>query len=171
MTYMSIIQESRNKSAIIASTALCLFVFLAFALPVAQATSTSKCSPTNCNVHNGTFDLGNLGTNPCTGVDFSSDLVVTGNVHFSSSADGSHFTATVEGIFTISQADGVTYTGHTVASFRGNIASDGHAEFSGTNNFHGIGTDGSAFGIHANTHMTILPNGTITSNVIDVVCR
>jgi len=144
---------------------------LSLALPVAHATSSSNCTPTNCNIHNGAFDLGNLGTNPCTGIDFSTDLVVTGNLHYSSSPDGSHFTATVEGTFTISQMNGVTFTGHTVAWFGGNIASNGNAEFSGINNFNGIGTDGSTFRVHANTHMTIQPDGTITSNVANVVCH
>lgn len=154
-----------TSGAIVLST---LFVLATLAVPVSGA---SNCTPQNCNVHNGTFDLGQLGTNPCNGVAFSSDLVVTGNLHSSSSTDSNHFTANVEGNFSISQANGVTYTGHTTARFDGNIASDGHAEFSNINNFRGIGTDGSTLDIHANTHITILPDGTITSNVSDVTCH
>jgi hypothetical protein len=145
-----------------------LFMLMTLAVPVS---ASSNCTPQNCNMHNGTFDLGPLGTNPCTGIAFSSDLIVTGNLHYGSSTNSNQFQANVEGNFTISQGNGVTYTGHTTARFDGNIASDGHAEFSNNNNFHGVGTDGSTLDIHANTHMTVLQDGTITSNVSDLTCH
>jgi len=161
----------RARGTVLTSGAIALstlFVLMILAVPVS---ASSNCTTQNCNVHGGTFDLGPLGTNPCTGVPFTSDLIVTGNLHYSSSTDSNHFTANVEGNFTLSQANGITYTGHTTARFDGNIASDGHAEFSNNNNFHGVGTDGSTLDIHANVHMTILADGTITSNVSDVTCH
>jgi hypothetical protein len=161
----------RARGLVLTSGAVALSTLFVLAILAVPVSASSNCTPQNCNVHDGTFDLGPLGTNPCTGVAFASDLIVTGNLHYSSSSDSSHFTATVEGSFTISQSNGVTYTGHTVAWFDGNIAPDGHAEFSNNNNFHGVGTDGSTLDIHANTHMTILADGTITSNVSDVTCH
>ena len=170
MSHQKLIDRKGKSSVIIASwVILCILALVTYGAPTAHA--ATNCTPTNCNVHDGTFDLGSLGTNPCNGVVFTSDLIVVGNEHFSFSPDQTHFTATVEGQFTISDANGITYIGHTVDWFGGNIASDGHAEFSGTNNFHGTGTDGSVLNIQANTHVTILADGTITSSVSNVVCH
>ncbi len=91
------------------------------------------------------------------------------------SGGGFHYTFTAAGDFTYVQNDPTrpTYTGHFAQWFGVNVMVDssGVIEAGATFSVHGTGTDGSIIGFKAVSHMTILPDGTVTGLVLDMMCR
>lgn len=90
------------------------------------------------------------------------------------SAGGFHFTFTAAGNFTYVQNDPTqpTYTGHVTQWFGVNVMVDssGVIEAGATFSAHGTGSDGSTIGFNAVSHMTILPDGTVTGQVMQLQC-
>jgi hypothetical protein len=142
----------------------------ALAIPSAFATSSSNCTPINCNLHGATVDIGPLGVNPCNGQPSTTDSFVTGNFAFHGSADGTHSTGTIEGQVSFAQDNGVTYTGHLTDWFGGNV-NNGAAEFTGTVNANLVGSDGTTIHLNGVMHMTMTPSGAITANVNNLNCH
>jgi hypothetical protein len=141
-------------------------------IPAANATSAPNCNSFNCNLQGVTLDLGPPGPFPCPpnqGVAPSTDLFVTGNMQVHSSAN--HFHETIEGIWTVTLANGVSYSGHIATSFGGNFNANGNAESINTLNLNGAGSDGSSVSFSMVMHITILPDGTITSIVNNTMCH
>jgi len=168
-------KNSHSSKTLLAILPISLFViaFLGVA-PVAFATKSANCSPTSCNLHDVSLDLGPLpgGVNACNGQPVATDLLVSnGNLQIHTSADGSHTTATIEGTFYFSQTNGVSYSGHGKEWFGTNVNKGGTFESTSTSNIDFTGTDGSVIHINAVTHLTVTPAGVVTANVDSFNCH
>jgi hypothetical protein len=141
----------------------------------ASAKSAPNCTPTNCNLKGYTMSFGPLGPDPCNGVlpnPSTLDLAPTGNLQMHS-IDMTHVTGTFEGWQTFQLMNGVTISLHLESWFGGNFnPSTGHFEASDTLNIAATGSDGSSLSANFNSHITILPDGTIVVNVfnMNLVC-
>ncbi len=114
---------------------------------------------------------------PCPG--FGAGVVYftfNGIIHQTNdSAGGKHFTFTSEGNFTYVQNDPTkpTYTGHAAMWFGANVMVDssGVFEIDGTFSVHAVGSDGSAINFNSEAHMTVTPDGRVTSVVMYFNCH
>ena len=102
-------------------------------------------------------------------------LTTTSNgvMHNSTDSNGGfHVTATISASFILVSTSGVTFTGHFTAWFGGtaHVTSTGASEFGFTFSAHGTGTDGTKLDFHMSQHMTINPDGTITSTFMNLRC-
>ena len=164
-----------QSSSILKATLPISLLAIAFvgAAPAVFATSAANCNfPYNCNLHGVTFDLGppSPPTNPCTGATIT-DIAVTGNVMIHTTADGNHVTATIVGQATLTQDNGVTYTGHYQSWFGGNINKGGTVQMSGTDNGNLVGSDGTSFHLTDHAAMTITPAGVVTVSISAFNCH
>jgi len=152
------------KFRIYAITALALLSLMVLATPAYAASNVTF------HLHKTTQTFPT--TNPCTGV--NGTLTITFNAVFhgtNDSSGGMHFTSTSTGVFTLAQVDGVTYTGHFRSWFGGNFNSGGTFVASGTFSAEGKGTDGSTVKFNSNMHITVNPDGTVTSSVSNFRCH
>jgi hypothetical protein len=161
----------KAKTILATITVVTILAALTIGVPT-FATSAPNCNSFNCNLHDVMLDLGPPGPFPCgpnQGLAASTDLFVTGNLQVHSSAN--HFTETIEGTWTVTLVNGVSYTGHIATWFGGNFNPNGNAEATNVLNLKGTGSDGSTVSFSMLMHMTILPDGTITSNINSATCH
>jgi hypothetical protein len=153
----------------ILSLAIAIIPILVLTLPVNAAASVSTVT-----FHNVTASM-TVTSMPCPdGSVIPGGLLTTtsnGVSHNSTSASGGmHLTATVTASLTLVATNEVTYTGHYTVWFGGNLAPSGASEFTATFSAHATGTDGTTISFKMTQHMTINPDGTVTSNINNFSC-
>lgn len=121
---------------------------------------------TMTEVTHGVFDPGLTGQNPCTGADIASEAAsgtVVNHVTFFPAGDEVWSTFTETGKVTVTDSNGVTYTGHVTAWGNFNM-NEQNANNSFTLTVMLAGSDGSSITLHEVQHFALNANGVVTVN-------
>lgn len=146
--------------------ALPLFTVV-FSLVLATAVQASASTVTTSSV----FPISLRVFVPC-GVGFSGEYVdLSGNLHdlFHVTFDGSggfqmDASDNPQGVSGVGETTGDKYQGTGITRFSGNGTAGGTSVFTFVNNFNIIGQAGNSFVVHENFHITVNPDGTVTSS-------
>lgn len=107
-------------------------------------------------VLNGVAPFGE-GPNPCTGLMDTGTITYNGVMHITASPKGALLTGTQTGDIMVVSENGVVYTGHITASFKGRIQLTADGGFVSTSTFAGRarGSDGSTVQVTGVFHVTV----------------